>query len=95
MSDNLRPEKIPVWFWIILIINVLPLFLVPAYLADIETTGYALKKPFIWFYIPYVIIGMALTALCYRYGRKAMAWILFALMLLTHAAMYLLVYAPL
>ena len=95
MSDNLRPEKIPVWFWIILILNVLPLFLVPTYLADIETTGYALKKPFIWFYIPYVIIGTALTALCYRYGRKAMAWILFALMLLTHAAMYLLVYAPL
>ncbi len=95
MSDNLRPEKIPVWFWIILILNVLPLLLVPAYLADIETTGYALKKPFIWFYIPYVIIGTALTALCYKYGRKAMAWILFALMLLTHAAMYLLVYAPL
>lgn len=95
MSDNLRPEKIPVWFWIILILNLLPLFLVPAYLTDIETTGYALKKPFIWFYIPYVIIGTALTALCYKYGRKAMAWILFALMLLTHAAMYLLVYVPL
>ncbi|MGM9846746.1 MAG: hypothetical protein ACI31F_02220 [Muribaculaceae bacterium] len=95
MSDNLRPEKIRVWFWIILILNALPLLLVPVYLADIETTGYVLKKPFIWFYIPYVIIGTALTALCYRYGRKAMAWILFALMLLTHAAMYLLIYAPL
>ena len=94
MSDNLCQEKVPVWFWIILILNTLPLLLVPTYLADIETTGYALKKPFIWFYIPYVIIGTALTALCYKYDRKVIAWILFALMLLTHAAMYLLIFAP-
>lgn len=94
MSDNLCQEKVPVWFWIILILNTLPLLLVPTYLADIETTGYALKKPFIWFYIPYVIIGTALTALCYKYDRKVMAWILFVLMLLTHAAMYLLIFAP-
>ncbi|MGM9800577.1 MAG: hypothetical protein ACI30M_07830 [Muribaculaceae bacterium] len=90
--DELRSEKIPYWFWLLLLLIVLPMFLVPKYVSDIEASEYEIKKFFIWLYVPYVVIGALLTALCYRYGRRVMAWILYVLMVLTHVAMYYLVY---
>ncbi len=95
MSKELSQEKIPIWYWLLTLLAILPLFLVPMYISDIEASEYEVKKLFLWFYVPYVIVASSLSLFCYKYDRKIMSWILYVLMILTHISIYMLIYCDL
>ena len=92
MGNELSSVKIPLWYWVLVILSILPVFLVPMYLSGIEAAEYELKKLFIWFYVPYIAVASILTLLCYKYDRKIMSWILLVIMIMTHVSMYALMF---
>ena len=81
--------KVPVWFSILVIIAVLPL---GAYLLLLEAMPAAesSSRTLLWLYPPYVLLAAFCSWRAYGLGRREVAWIVLILLLLTHAAIWLL-----
>ncbi len=91
-SEDLPPQKRPLWFKILVIACALPVLAYPALLSRCPAGGPA--ETFLWFYPIYVVVAAVCAWLCWP-SRRETAWILLALMLLTNAAMWVLVNMPL
>lgn len=90
MMPSMPPT--PRWFTAIVVICCLPLFLMP-WLLNAPYADADGVKIFIWLYPVYVIVAGWLAWQCYP-QRRAMAWVLLALMLLSHGAIWLLATSP-
>ena len=88
--EDIPRNPIPWWFWVITIICALPLLAYPWLLSDAPAGSPA--RTFVVLYPAYVI-GSAICALICYGRRPEISWILLALMLLTHAAIWFLVTA--
>lgn len=84
-------NRIDVPWWIILIIVVLmlPVVQMPALLANCPAEV-PMVKTLVWVYPVYVLVAGWLAYICYD-RRRLMSFILMALMILTHIAVWLLV----
>lgn len=82
----------PAWMTIAIIACMLPVLAFPVLLAN--TAADSPARTFTWFYPFYVLASGICARICYP-DRREMTWILLALMLLSHAAMWLLVTQPL
>lgn len=86
MMPQLPPT--PRWFTILVTIMALPVFQVPVLLANCAPQSAV--RTMVWVYLFYVPVAAYLAYLCYP-ERRALAWILTLLMLLSHIAVWLLV----
>lgn len=85
-------RRVPVWMICIIIAAMLPVFSFPAMLSAAGASASAGSKAFLWLYPFYVAATGLLAWQCY--GRRSeMSWILIALLVLSHAAMWALVSA--
>lgn len=83
--------KTPRWFIALAVIAALPIFSFPALLS--MTPPGTPARAFIYLYIPYTILAAWLACLCYP-RRATVAWMVLALLLLTHAAIWALALYP-
>ncbi|MDE7411678.1 MAG: hypothetical protein K2M94_06535 [Paramuribaculum sp.] len=78
----------PRWMiWVILLVS-LPVFQFPMLLSSLPVDSP--NKVLVWMYPFYVVVAAYLAYQCYP-QRRALAWILLALMVLSHIAVYMLV----
>ncbi len=78
----------PKWMiWVIVLVS-LPVFQFPVLLSTMPAD--TPNRPLVWIYPFYVLVAAFLAYQCYP-QRPALAWILLALMALSHIAIYLLV----
>lgn len=84
MSDN-RPNRPPRWFTLVVILCVLPLVGFPSLLSQCPEDSPL--TAFVWFYPLYVLAAGICAWMCYA-TRRELAWILLALLLLTHIALW-------
>ena len=84
--------KTPHWMVAVIIIVTLPVFQFPMLLASAPDLSSV--KALVWAYAFYCIVAAYLAWQCYP-QRKALAWVLLALMVMSHLAMWLLVTTPL
>lgn len=85
MSDY--RDKTPWWMSVVIVLCMLPALIFPFNLQSMPEDATA--KYLIWFYPAYVI-GTGICAwICYP-ERRIVSWILLALMILSHCAMYFL-----
>lgn len=83
--------SVPRWFRAVIIIVLMPLFQFP-YLLDVCPA----ESPFrtiLWIYPFYAVLSGYLSWQCYP-QRRVVAWILIVLLVLSHAAAWLLVTSP-
>lgn len=85
------PERTPLWFGIILVILVLPIFSTPFFLTNTPPDTQA--RLLGWFFPAYGVISAVCAWICYP-DRRALAWILAVLMLLSDLGMWALVLMP-
>ncbi len=81
----------PKWMTALIIVVLLPVFQFPVLLSnapDIQTV-----RTLLWIYPFYCLTAAYLAYVCYP-QRRVMSWILIALMILTHIAVWLLVTTP-
>ncbi len=90
MAQNYR--RVPWWMLAIIIICALPVLAFPTMLSW-SGTAISDHRVMLWMYPFYVLLASFLAWKCYG-ERTALTWILLALILLTHAAMWQLVLAP-
>ncbi|MDE6240085.1 MAG: hypothetical protein K2M54_08910 [Muribaculaceae bacterium] len=90
MSDyNNTPRlKTPAWVTVVIIICMLPVLAFPTLLS--MTGADTPARLFVWFYPFYVIASGVCAWICWPQRRDVM-WILLALMVLSHLAMWMLV----
>ena len=90
MSDynSARRQKVPAWVTVVIIICMLPVLAFPTMLS--MTMPDSPARTFVWFYPFYVIASGVCARICWRQRRDVM-WILLALMVLSHLAMWMLV----
>lgn len=89
--NNIPSEPIPLWFKVIVLVCALPVLAFPFLLADAPEGGSARTLMFLY---PAYVIGSAICALICYGQRPEVSWILLVLMLLTHAAMWILIKDP-
>lgn len=83
-----QAKRVPGWMLLIIIFVALPVIAIPILLSQ-STEIVEGDKLYMWFYPAYVLASAILAYQCY--GRRTeMTWILLVLMLLTHAAMWVL-----
>ncbi len=85
--------RAPGWFIALAVIVALPVFQTPALLDACPPDG-GIVRTLVWIYPFYVAVAAWLACLCWD-SRRAMAWILIAIMALTHIGMRMLVAMPL
>lgn len=83
MSDY--QEKTPWWMGAVIVLCVIPALVFPFHIQSVPADG--VERYLVWLYPAYVLGTGVCAWLCYP-ERKALAWILLALLLLSHAAMY-------
>lgn len=90
MSDNNRDygRKVPAWVTILVVICMLPVLAFPTMLT--MTMPDSSARTFVWFYPFYVIASGICARICWP-QRKDVMWVLLALMVLSHLAMWMLV----
>ena len=86
--EDIPSNPIPWWFWVITVVCVLPLGAYPLMLADAPAGSAA--HTFVLLYPAYVVVSAVCALICYG-RRPEISWILLVLMLMTHAAMWILV----
>lgn len=86
--DSDHRTKVPAWVYIVIIICMLPVVTFPTMLS--LTTAGSAARTFVWLYPFYVIATGICARLCWPQRRDVM-WILLALMILSHGAIWLLV----
>lgn len=82
-----KESNMPLWAKIVVITAALPVMSYPWLLA--KTPADSTNEMLIWFYPVYVVVSAVCAWICWP-QRREVYWILIALMLLTHAAMFLL-----
>lgn len=85
-------ERAPRWVVVVAVIAALPATQMPMLLSSCPDVGGA--RTLLWIYPFYTLLAAWLAVACYP-RRPYMTWILLALMLLTHVAMWMLVARPL
>lgn len=90
MSANNPAGKTPAWMTILIIICSLPIFSLPALLTNCP----AELRAMVWLYPAYVVAAAWLAWQTYP-SRRALSWILVTLMVLSHAAVWMMVTSPL
>lgn len=80
------PENAPKWFAAVVIIAALPIFQLPL-LLSIAPANQSGIRTMLWIYPVYAVVAAYLAWQCYP-QRKALAWILVGLLLLSHIAIY-------
>ncbi len=89
MTSSKAPEsRPPLWVIAIIVICMLPVLAFPTLLAETATDTPA--RIFAWFYPFYVIVSGICAYICWP-RRPEVTWVLLVIMLLTHAAMWMLV----
>ncbi len=88
-SNNYRYKKTPLWLIIVTVIAMLPVLAFPALLNS--HIGNGETKALLWLYPVYVAASGICAVICYR-ERPEVTWILLTLMILSHAAMWILHY---
>ncbi len=86
--DNAPRPKTPLWVTVVIIICMLPVLAFPSLLS--MTAADSTARTFVWFYPFYVIASGVCAWICWPQRRDVM-WILLALMVLSHLAMWILV----
>lgn len=86
--------KTPVWFTAIIVVCMLPALAFPSLLSRISPTAPAIIKTLVWGYPFYVMLTGWLARQSYTV-RPTLAWILLALMTLSHIAIWTCVNQPL
>lgn len=86
-------DRTPAWMTVVIIVMMLPLFLLPSLLSA-APSGDDTVTTILWCYPFYVMLSGWLAWICYP-SRPVMSWILLALMLLSHIAVWILVDLPL
>lgn len=89
--NNQYPDprhRVPAWMTIIIIVCMLPLSAFPLLLASAPSQPG--PETLVWLYPFYVIASGVCAWICWP-ARKEISWILLVLMLLSHAAMWILV----
>lgn len=85
-------RRVPGWVVAVIVIAALPVLAFPAMLSkSTEIAGE--NRYFLWLYPFYVLAAAFLAYQCYG-RRTVMTWIIVVLMLLTHAAMWVLATQP-
>lgn len=79
----------PRWVAVVIIILMLPVFAFPALLSALPPDDSSIRT-IAWCYPFYVLLSGYLAWQCYP-QRPAMSWILLVLMVMSHAAMWILV----
>ncbi len=90
MSADYNPSsrRRPVWMIIVIIVAMLPALAFPKLLA--MTAPDSGQRTLVWLYPFYVAASGAFAWICWP-ERKEVSWVLIVLMLMTHAAIWLLV----
>lgn len=88
MDDNHSQDKAPIWINILIIVCMLPLLAFPTMLT--MTLPDSPARTFAWFYPFYVIASGVCARICWP-QRRDLTWILLVLMILSHAAMWMLI----
>ena len=83
-----RPSQVPVWYTVLVILFALPVFQTPLLLDSCPPHTDA--RTWVMIYPLYVIAAAWIAWQSYP-ERRTLAWIILALMLLTHAAIWYLV----
>lgn len=81
----------PRWFAAVVIVSLLPVFQLPVLLSAALPGSPA--RSWLWFYPIYAVVAAYLAWQCYP-QRRALAWILVALMWMSHAAMGAICFMP-
>lgn len=89
MNDDKKYLRTPLWMTALIVIVALPVFSFPVYLQICPSD----VKALVWVYPVYVLAGAWLAWLCYP-QRRALSWILVALMALSHAAVWIMATTP-
>lgn len=79
-------SKTPLWFKIIVIVLMLPLIGFPTLLTGMGELDDTVRM-LLWLYPLYVLVTGICATMCYP-SRRELAWILLAVMLLSHAGIY-------
>lgn len=94
MSDYSPTQRAPWWFAVIVVICMLPAISIFAWITNApQLPNYETAKVLIWLY-PIFVIASGIIAWVIYPQRKPLAWILLILMVLSHAAMYVLLNYP-
>jgi len=89
MSPWPRPQRAPWWFTLLLIVIVLPTAAFIPQASQILEEAEWLGSSYVgWLYPVYVILSAVISWLCYP-DRRTIAWIMFALILLTDIGLYI------
>ncbi len=83
----------PRWVAVIIIVAALPVFALPTLLSLAGNSPQPIVKTLLWGYPLYVLLAGWLSWISYD-RRPYMTWLLIVIMLLTHAAMWILVKMP-
>lgn len=84
----------PLAVTVIIILTALPVFALPSLLSLAGESPLPIVRTLLWGYPLYVLLTAWLAYICYD-TRPYITWILVILMILTHAAMWLLIKSPL
>lgn len=87
-NDELPQYPMPAWVKVLIIVCALPVLALPWLLSLCPEDSTA--ETFVWLYPAYVLLSAFLAWKVWP-ARHLLAYILLAVMLLTHAAMYILV----
>lgn len=82
-------QPTPLWMKIVIIACMLPALAFPSLLAMTQADTAA--RTLVWLYPFYVLASGLCSWICYG-QRREMSWILIILMLLSHAAIWVLIY---
>lgn len=85
------PPATPRWMIAVIVIVLLPVFQFPFLVGSCPDVS--IVRTLLWIYPFYCLVAAFLAYQCYP-QRKAMAWILLALMVLSHISVWLLVSTP-
>ncbi len=89
MSRELRPQRVPWWFTLLLVVLVLPTAaFIPQASRLLEEAEWLGSSYVGWLYPVYVVLSAVISWLCYP-DRRAIAWIMFVMILLTDTGLFL------
>ena len=89
MSETPEKIKFPLWAKLLIIISALPVVSLPMIINQCSAARYEEIKMFLMIYPLYVLASAVMAWISYR-QRHEVSLILIVVMLLTHAAMWLL-----
>lgn len=90
-NDENKSNRTPRWFTILTIVLLLPLLQIPFLLSMCQPESPS--RTFIWIYPFYAILSAYFAMQCYP-QRRAMAWILLLLLIMSHTAIWFLATTP-